>query len=359
MTLNTRKNLAVQILPAGGDNPLKLRLQMNRTVKVGATVGLIIGALIGQGGTPGYAYSIASGSLPTNTSLNADGTIQVIGALTPGKTAFLAEVQDSATTIFQATFEIDIDSSLSVIHGNPTPMENGYAYSYTFQIYGATGTVSWSISSGSVSTGVSLGSSTGILSGTPTSTAPADFIFVVTASDSGTGESIDIPCSVHLYEKFNFTSLNVGVYTIQTGVPFPTTHVGYIHGAAPFSSIYVQTYDSGFSPVAFPTGLTIAYSTSDHTVTFLANDPFPERIFTFRTVDALGHSPVTPGTVHITAINPIPSTDSGNSITQGADGALYSAGATGATGPAGATGPTGATGAAGSGSGGSIAVYFP
>ena len=59
-------------------------------------------------------------------------------------------------------------------------------YSYQFTVVGGKGTVTWSLS-GTLPTGLSLDSSTGILSGTPASATGGTYPLVVTATDSKTG----------------------------------------------------------------------------------------------------------------------------------------------------------------------------
>lgn len=224
MALNTRKNLVATIVPVGGDNPLKLRLQMNLPVKVGL---LALGALVAQGGTAPYAYSITSGALPTGLSLNS-----VSGAITgtptvPGQSVFLAEVQDSSTPsslIFQATFEIDVEHALQWWVDSPLPMEENLSYSYDFHVLGSTGTLTWS-SSGSLPSGITLNSSTGILSGTPAGGSAGNYSFVVSVADSGTGDSISVDCNLTVYAQLSGVLSNVSL--AQYHAPFFFDYTGF------------------------------------------------------------------------------------------------------------------------------------
>jgi hypothetical protein len=61
---------------------------------------------------------------------------------------------------------------------------NGVAYSQTIQTTGGTTPFSWSITSGTLSAGLSLNASTGVISGTPTTNGTSNFTVQVTDSNS-------------------------------------------------------------------------------------------------------------------------------------------------------------------------------
>jgi hypothetical protein len=245
------QNLAVK-LTASGENPLKLRLQMN-PLKVGATIGFIVGAFIAQGGVAPYAYSITTGSLPSGLSLNSStGAISVSGALTAGKTEFVASVTDSETpspVIFSATFEIDIGEQIYWVQSSTQPVaEDLIYYQYQFAIGGSTGTLTWSYT-GSLPPGITLDSSTGLLSGAPT-VSSGSYTFVVSVTDSGTGETISANQNIICYP------------TLVTFGNTPSTAQTLIIGQT-YNRFVVANYSGGAPPVAvslqadsIPSGMT-------------------------------------------------------------------------------------------------------
>lgn len=182
-----RNNMAVTFSPPVGGSDLKMRMTLHRLPVVKGDP--LVGALKGQGGAPPYAYSEIGGSLPTGVSLSPDGTLSGTPSAA-GYFSFLAQVQDSALGIFTCRFAINVLPSLEVAAGSPTPMEASVVYSYTFAIANAVGAVTWSISSGSIPGTMLLDSSTGELAGIGDS---GPYNFTVTATDGGTGDSIDIP----------------------------------------------------------------------------------------------------------------------------------------------------------------------
>ncbi len=101
---------------------------------------------------------------------------------------FSATVTDAATNTFTSSAAIDVISRLG-FDGTVPAMEEAFAYSFGFTVTGATGTVTWA-TSGSLPTGISINTSTGVLSGTPGGGTAGVYNFTVTASDAGTGDTL-------------------------------------------------------------------------------------------------------------------------------------------------------------------------
>lgn len=199
---NVRKNLVATISPQVAE-PLTLRLQQRRTAIDTTSTG-VLATLIGEGGSGGYSYALVSGALPTHTSLQPDGSILVTGALIQETATFLAEVQDSSSTVFDHSFSIKINSRLSTYPGDPYCVvgETFAPYQYTYRIVGATGAVTYAVVSGSLPTGLSL-SSAGEVTGTPTDNTPPYVVadFIVEATDAGSGEVLQIPSTIIIYAQ--------------------------------------------------------------------------------------------------------------------------------------------------------------
>lgn len=202
MSTNIRRNLLATITPQTTP-PLRLVLA-TPLERITTTASGVIATLVGSGGVPGYAYSITAGALPSGTTLQTNGSILVTGALTIGDYRFTAQVQDSALTAFVHTFILRIVSRLTISPRNAycTDTEQYAAYTYSFVARGATGTMSWALTSGSLPAGLSL-SGAGDITGTTTTSSPpyAQSYFVVTGTDSGSGDTIVIPCSIIVYAQ--------------------------------------------------------------------------------------------------------------------------------------------------------------
>ncbi len=145
--------------------------------------------LTASGGVPGYVWSLNSGSnpLPAGLALNPSGVIS--GAPTAaGTTTITVKVTDSAGGTATKTF------TLSIVAPNTQPLSIsiqtlpagtvGTAYNASLAAMGGTGAKTWSISSGTLPTGLSLNAASGGISGTPT--AAGTSTFTVQVQDSGT-----------------------------------------------------------------------------------------------------------------------------------------------------------------------------
>ena len=148
----------------------------------------------GTGGAGTYTVSVSqtvasetlTGSLALDTTTGAiTGTPTTIG-----HNVITATVTDSATSTFTTTFTIDVLTRLVGTAVTPSAMEESLAYSYTFAVSGATGAVTWGVSSGAIPAGITL-SPAGVLSGT--ATTYGTFAFTITATDAGTGDPLDVP----------------------------------------------------------------------------------------------------------------------------------------------------------------------
>ena len=93
-----------------------------------------------------------------------------------------------SNTAHVVTFPITIDGALLITSPAALPAAIvGVPYSYTFLATGGTGTITWSVASGSLPAGLTL-SAKGVLAGTPTSPAalPATSAFTIAATDTAT-----------------------------------------------------------------------------------------------------------------------------------------------------------------------------
>jgi Putative Ig domain len=145
------------------------------------------------GGLPPLSWSISAGTLPAGLTLakSTTDTVQITGKATvAGSSTFTITVTDSSAADPPSSQQLTIVvSSLAITTTSPLPSGTvGTAYSQQFTATGGTGTDTWTVASGStLPTNLSL-SSTGLLSGTPTTAGT--FTFGITATDSATPPAV-------------------------------------------------------------------------------------------------------------------------------------------------------------------------
>ena len=153
----------------------------------GGIVGTSYGATLqSSGGTGALSWSITTGSLPAGLSLNAN-TGAISGTpTTTGTSNFTVQVSDSASTPMSATAQLSIviASGLIITTTLLSAGSVGVPYSAALQASGGTGSLSWSVTAGSLPAGFTLDSGAGTISGTPTVSGISKFTVIVT--DSGT-----------------------------------------------------------------------------------------------------------------------------------------------------------------------------
>src|SRR4029077_17079348 len=110
-------------------------------------------------------------ALPAGLSLNA-ATGQISGTpVTTSSNSFSVQAKDSSTIPQTASSALSI-GILAALQIATTSLQNpqlNTAYTATLAVSGGAAPYSWSLASGSLPPGMTLGASTGVISGTPTS----------------------------------------------------------------------------------------------------------------------------------------------------------------------------------------------
>jgi hypothetical protein len=161
------------------------RLIVTTTLLPTGSVNLAYSATLqSSGGTAPFSWSLASGRLPAGLSLNADtGVISGIPT-TSKKSTFSVQVADASTQNAKQQLSITIDPPLTI---TTTTLVSGVVnvpYSASVDAAYATLPVSWSVSSGTLPSGLNLDPNTGVVSGTPTAAGTSSFTVLV--KDSST-----------------------------------------------------------------------------------------------------------------------------------------------------------------------------
>ena len=136
-----------------------------------------------SGGIPPFSWSTTSGSLPPGFALNQTTGVISGTPTTSGTFAFTAGVQDSAAQTATRPLSILVQPpTLSIITTSLPGGVVAQSYSAPLQAAGGVSPFSWSVASGALPPGLTLGQTTGVISGTPT--ASGNFSFTAGVQDS-------------------------------------------------------------------------------------------------------------------------------------------------------------------------------
>lgn len=345
--------------------PLHLRLEAPAEIRRGQPLTL---RLVGEGGTGGYVYAIASGTIPGMSSFGAVSGVSTGSPTSIGHYTLTATVQDTSATVVTATFSVFVQSRLQPGDVSPLPGEVTYPYSYQLSVLGATGAVSWVRTGGNLPAGLSL-SSSGLISGTPDPPYGISYA-TLRATDAGSGDVLDVPISITVYDVLFGSIANptpqfaVGVRNVDVlpsavfegGGPYRKYSLvggpnwlgidratGLLFGTPPLSAIGLRTVTMrasdgvGVANIAFPIQVIVQQDLIQPQRNSVdVGDPGPTKFnFTGSAVTSVENDGTT---VSVTIDG-----------ATGATGPAGPPGATGATGSPGPTGSTGPTGASGSG----------
>jgi len=248
-------------------------------------------------GRPPYTWTLISGSFPSGLSMNAAGLISGT-PLVFGQFPFGVRATDSVGAVAVASFTLtvvsDIEQLRVVSNGALDQGRTGVDYFFQLLFVGGVPPRTWSMATGSLPPGLSLGADTGIISGRPTAVSPLDlpFTFTVRLTDSTQTSATSQPLQITIVPGplVIVTTGDLTRGTVGSGYSFTLQKLG---GASP----YTWALASG----ALPAGLMLNASSG---VVSGTPTEFGTFSFTVRLTDSQPVS-VTSGTLRI-IVDPAP-----------------------------------------------------
>lgn len=208
-------------------------------------------------GTTPTSWFITSGDLPDGLSMNS-ATGRITGTPdTAGTFVFTVRANLSSGNWSTRTYFITV---LNISTTALTPYTLGEAYSFQLQAEGGSGSYAWKVANGTLPAGLTL-SSTGLISGTPTTAGSAAIQFQV----------IDTQCEAVNQSYFtplvNVTSNSTTILRTKMGFPGYTGDSDVLYKVATYSGSMTQIAYPRFNDAATDAiqcaGATYTYSGSD------------------------------------------------------------------------------------------------
>jgi hypothetical protein len=243
-------------------------------------------AITVTGGTAPYTFAIASGSLPGGLTLNTTTGAITGTPTTAGPFSFTVSVTDSTPGVHATTTTSNCGitiapPTISALCASMTAGTVGVPYSSAITVTGGTAPYTFAIASGSLPGGLTLNTTTGAITGTPTSAGPFSFTVSVTDSTPGVHATTTTSnCGITVAPP-TITAQCASMMAGTVGVPYSSA-ITVTGGTAP----YTFAIASG----SLPGGLTLNTTTGAITGTPTTAGPFS---FTVSVTDS------TPG-VHAT-----------------------------------------------------------
>ncbi len=145
--------------------------------------------LTATGGTSPHSFSVTNGTLPAGLTLSSSGILSGTPT-TAGSSAFTVTATDAQGCTGTRSYSLIIDCPTITV--SPSTLPNGTVddvYSQTLTASGGTGPYSFAVTSGTLPAELTL-SSSGVLSGTPTTVGTSTFTVTATDAQGCTGTSI-------------------------------------------------------------------------------------------------------------------------------------------------------------------------
>ncbi|MDD5556792.1 MAG: putative Ig domain-containing protein [bacterium] len=150
-----------------------------------------------QGGTPPYAWSVSSGTLPEGLSIGGeDGLIRGTPSAS-GRETFRIRVSDADRNADTAEYSVAVrPRELAIVTAALPGAEAGAAYEAGLEAEGGIGPYRWGIEAGALPDGLSLDAAGGRILGTPRGAGEFEFVARVTDSE-GAEDAAALLLAVH------------------------------------------------------------------------------------------------------------------------------------------------------------------
>jgi hypothetical protein len=202
-------------------------------------------SIAGTGGKTAYGFTLIEGTLPSGITLSTSGTLSG----TPreaGTFNIRVKLTDSTGITTDKPFTLTL-AAADVLALNTTTLSQGYigtSYSTTLSASGGVPARTFSVT-GTLPTGLSLNSSTGKISGTPSVAGLTNLTFTVTDYSYPTAQTASVTLPIRIWSPLAISTTTLPAGTQKTAYNSSLNSTG---GAAPHSwSIFTGTLPQGIT----------------------------------------------------------------------------------------------------------------
>jgi Putative Ig domain len=203
-----------------------------------------------SGGTTPYTWSITAGALPAGLTLTASSGAISGSPTTSGNSSFTVQVKDAKNNTATQALNISIAAAAQPPTVTTTSLSGGTvnsAYSATVSASGGATPYSWTIAAGALPAGLTLATSSGVISGTPTAAGNSSFTVQVKDANNNAGtKALSITISAAIQP------LTISTLSLASGET-NTTYFAFLT-ATGGTTPYTWSTSSG----SLPTGLTLS-----------------------------------------------------------------------------------------------------
>jgi Putative Ig domain len=226
-----------------------------------------------SGGTTAFTWSLSSGSLPTGLSLSSAGVISGTVGSGAATQTFTVKATDANGVFDTQSLTLTVNAATSITTSSLQAATKSAAYSQTLAATGGTGSLTWSVSSGTLPTGLTLSSSTGAITGSSV-TGTTQNITVKAIDANGVFDTQALTVTVNAATNITTTTVATATQT-ETGYSQTLAVAG---GTTPFT----WSLSSG----ALPSGLSLNASTG--VISGTVGSTATTQTFTVKAIDANG-----------------------------------------------------------------------
>jgi putative Ig domain-containing protein len=213
--------------------------------------------LVAAGGTAPYTWSLASGTLPAGLTLNiTTGAITGAPTTTANATALTITVTDSGSPVQSKSVSLNLTitaapASLSITTSSLPNGQVGTAYTATLAATGGTTPYTWSLTNGTLPSGLTLNSSSGSITGTPTATANNIALSFTVTDSSSTAQSKSVSLTLYISSS--------GASPLAITTPsLPNGQDGNAYNSTLVATGGTTPYTWSMSSGTLPTGLSLS-----------------------------------------------------------------------------------------------------